>query len=154
MRWYCLDDQSFSCPNWEYSRLSSNVLLLCFPNTTIPVPLKILRLRFLINAIWPKRCPDTGQKRINVASSQGHTLPKRDYMHFISEVIILNNHRHQHKKTATTNNKINSKIKQQHKTFVDWCYCLMEVLFQKLFGCCLQVYLAWTTILLPNRQGE
>ena len=31
-------------------------------------------------------------------SSQWHTLPKRDYMHSISEVIILNNDQHQHKK--------------------------------------------------------
>ena len=76
------------------------------------------------------------------------------YMHSISEVIILNNDQHQHKKTATTNNRINSKIKQQHTTFVDWCYCLREVLIQKMFVSCLQVCLAWTTILLPNRPGE
>ena len=54
-------------------------------------------------------------------------------MHSISEVIILNNDKHQDKKTATTNNRIKSKIKQQHTTFVDWCYCLREVLFQKVF---------------------
>ena len=48
----------------------------------------------------------------------------------------------QHKKTTTTNNRINSKIKQQHTTFVNWCYCLREVLFQKMFVCCLQVCLA------------
>ena len=53
-------------------------------------------------------------------------------MHSILEVIILNNDQHQHKKTATTNNRIDSKIKQQHTTFVDWCYCLREVLFQKV----------------------
>ena len=28
---------------------------------------------------------------------------------------------------------INSKIKEQHKTFVDRCYCHREVLFQKMF---------------------
>ena len=84
-------------------------------------------------------------------SSQRHTLPKSDDMHPISEVIILNNDQHQHKKTATTNNRIKSKIKQQHTTFIDWCYCFRDVLFQKMFVCCLQVCLAWTTILLPNR---
>ena len=67
------------------------------------------------------------------ASSQQHTLPKRDNMHSISEVLIPNNDQHQLKKTATTNNRINSKIKQQHTTYVDWCYCLREVLFQKMF---------------------
>ena len=51
-------------------------------------------------------------------------LPKPDYMRSISEVIILNNDQHEHKKTATTNYRIKSKIKQQHTTFVDWCYCL------------------------------
>ena len=58
------------------------------------------------------------------------------------------------KKTISTNNRINAKIKQQHTHFVDWCYCLREVLCKKMFVCCLQVCLAWTTILLPNRQGE
>ena len=43
-----------------------------------------------------------------------HALLHRHYIHSISEVIILNNDPHQHKKTATTNNRINSKIKQQH----------------------------------------
>ena len=79
------------------------------------------------------------------SSSQRLTLPKQENMHPISKVIILNNDQHQHKKIAkiaTTNNRINSKIKQQHTTFVDWCYCLREVLFQKMFGCCLQVCLA------------
>ena len=76
-------------------------------------------------------------------------------MHSISEVIILNNDQHQHKKkTATTNNRINSKIKQQHTAFVDWCYCLRQVLFQKMFVSCLQVYLARKTDYLPNKQGE
>ena len=88
------------------------------------------------------------------ASSQQHTLPKRDNMHSISEVLIPNNDQHQLNKTATTNNRINSKIKQQHTTFVNWCYCLRKVLFQKMFVRCSQVYLAWTTIPLPNRQGE
>ena len=53
-------------------------------------------------------------------------------MHPISEVIILNNDQHQHKKTATTNNRINSKIKQQHKTLVDWCYCDIDILSEKM----------------------
>ena len=57
-------------------------------------------------------------------------------------------------KTATTNNMINLKIKQQHKTVVDRCYCLREVLFQKMFAGSLQVCFAWTTIFLQNRQGE
>ena len=35
-------------------------------------------------------------------------------------------------------------IKQQRATFVDWCYCLREVLFQCV--CCLQVCLVWKTI--------
>ena len=64
------------------------------------------------------------------ASSQRHTLPKQENMHSISEVIILNNDKHQHKKITWTNNRINRKIKQQHTTVVDWCYCLREVLFQ------------------------
>ena len=41
-------------------------------------------------------------------SPQRHTLPKRDYTHSISEVIIiLNNDQHQHQKTISTNNRIN-----------------------------------------------
>ena len=33
----------------------------------------------------------------------------------ISEVIILNNDQHKHQKTVSSNNRINSKIEQQHK---------------------------------------
>ena len=35
---------------------------------------------------------------INNSSSQRHTLARWDYMHSISDVIILNNDQHQHKK--------------------------------------------------------
>ena len=66
-------------------------------------------------------------------SSQWHALPNREYMHFNSELIILNNDQHQHQKIISTNNRIKSKIKQQHTTSVNWCYCLIEVLFQKVY---------------------
>ena len=33
-----------------------------------------------------------------MASPQWHTLPKRDYVHPVSEVVILNNDQHRHKK--------------------------------------------------------
>ena len=56
-------------------------------------------------------------------------------MHSISEKIILNNDQHQHKRTATTNNRINSKIKQQHTTFVAWCYYLRSFVSEN--GCLL-----------------
>ena len=58
------------------------------------------------------------------ASSQRHTLPIWDCMHSISEVIILNNDQHQHQKIISTNNKINCRIKRQHTTVANWCYCL------------------------------
>ena len=50
----------------------------------------------------------------------------------------MNIEQHQHQKTISTNNRINSKIKQQHKTFVDWRYYFREVLFQKV--CLFVVY--------------
>ena len=48
-------------------------------------------------------------------SLQQHTLPNRDYVLSISEVVILNNDQHQHQKIMSTNNRINWKIKQQHR---------------------------------------
>ena len=65
--------------------------------------------------------------------SSSHTLPNWDQIYSISEVIILNNDQHQHQKTISTYNRISSKIKQQHTTFVDWCYGLREVLFDKVW---------------------
>ena len=62
-----------------------------------------------------------------------HTMPNLDQIYAISEVIILNNVQHKHQKAIATNNMIASKIKQQHTTFVSWCYCLREVLFQKVY---------------------
>ena len=67
-----------------------------------------------------------------MSSSQQHTLPKWDYTYSISEAVILNNDQHRHQKIISTNNRINLKIKQQHTTFVNWCFCLREVLFQKV----------------------
>ena len=63
-------------------------------------------------------------------SSQRHTLQNRYYMYSISEVLILNNDLQQHQKIILTNNRTNQKIKQQHTTFVNWCYCLREALSQ------------------------
>ena len=72
-----------------------------------------------------------------------HTLPNLDQIYAISEVIILNNDQHQHQKIIATNNRINSKIKRHHTTFVNWCYCLTEVSHQKLclFVACKSVLL-------------
>ena len=42
------------------------------------------------------------------------------------------------KKTISTNSRINSKNKQHDTTFVDWYYCLREVLFEKV--CLFVVY--------------
>ena len=44
---------------------------------------------------------------LSVPSSQRHTLPNRDYIYSISEVIILNNDQHQQQKITSTNNRIN-----------------------------------------------
>ena len=41
--------------------------------------------------------------------------------------LLLNND--QHKKTISTNNRINSKINQHLTPFVDWCYCGRESVF-------------------------
>ena len=62
------------------------------------------------SAVWP--------------SSQRHTLLNREYVHSNSEVIILNNDQHQLQKIISTNNQINWRIKRQHTTIVNWCYCL------------------------------
>ena len=67
-----------------------------------------------------------------------HTLPNLDQMYIISEVIILNNDQNNIKKTTSTNKRINSKINQHLTPFVDWCYCLREVLFYKV--CLFVVY--------------
>ena len=70
-----------------------------------------------------------------------------------TKAIILNNDQHQHQKIISTNNSINSKIKQQHTTLVNWCFCLREVLFQCVV-CCVQVCLAWKTISCQTCKGN
>ena len=45
-----------------------------------------------------------------------HTLPNLDQIYVISKVLILNNDQHQN--TISTNNKMNSKINQQHTPFL------------------------------------
>ena len=75
-------------------------------------------------------------------------------MHSISEVIILNNDRHQHKKKTSTNNRINSKINQHFTPFFDWGCCGREVLFEKVFVYCFQVYLAWKIISCQTDKGN
>ena len=61
---------------------------------------------------------------------------------------------------------INTNIKKQqqqttglipilkHTTYVNWCYCLREVLFQKVFVCCLQACPAWKTISYQRDKGN
>ena len=70
-----------------------------------------------------------------------------------NETIYFRSNNSKQWSTPTTTGLI-ERLKKQHTTFVNWCYCLREVLFQKMFVCCLQVCLAWTTILLPNSQGD
>ena len=77
------------------------------------------------------------RKKTVTPSSQGMPCKTLIQIYSISEVIILSNDQHQHQETISTNNRINSTIKQ-HTTFVDWCCCLREVLFQKV--CLLVVY--------------
>ena len=58
----------------------------------------------------------------------------RDYIHSISEAIILNSDQ----KTISTNSSIDSKINQPLTPFVDWRYCGGEGLFEKV--CLFVVY--------------
>ena len=112
------------------------------------------RFKWIISLIWDIRCqyttirlPSLLPTALNFkqaifhtvrASSQRHTLPNQDYIHTISEAIILNSDQHQHQKNISINNWINWKIKQQHTTFVNCCYCLREAMFQLM--CLFVVY--------------
>ena len=59
-------------------------------------------------------------------------------------------------KIISTNNRINWKIKQQHKTFVKECSILCQRSFvsEIVFVCCLQVCLAWKTIFCQTDKGN
>ena len=46
-------------------------------------------------------------------------LAEWDYIYSVSEVIILNNDKHQDKKTMSTKNRINSKINKYLTPFAD-----------------------------------
>ena len=70
-----------------------------------------------------------------------HALPHWDYIHSISEVIILDNDQHQHQKTISANIRFNSKINQNLIPFVGWCCFGREFLFEKVCVWCLQVRL-------------
>ena len=86
-----------------------------------------------------------------------HTLPYLDQIHSISEVIILNNDQHQHQKTISTNNRINSKINQHLTPF---CRLALLTLWQRsfawesMFVCCWKACLAWKTISCQTEKGN
>ena len=50
-----------------------------------------------------------------------------DQIDTISEVLILNNVRHQHQQTTGV---IQRFYNQHHTSFVDLCYCVTDVLFE------------------------
>ena len=84
-----------------------------------------------------------------------HALPNQDWIYSISEVTILNDDQHQHQKTVSTNNRINSKIKQQHVyNFGLSVLCLREVLFQYVCLFVVYMFVLHGKQFLPNRQGE
>ena len=51
---------------------------------------------------------------------------------------MLNIDQHQNQKTISTNKSVISKINQQHKPLVDWCYCGRTFLCWKV--CCFVVH--------------
>ena len=61
---------------------------------------------------------------------------------------ILNNDQHQHQKTKSTHNRINSKIKQQHTTFRQQRSFDSESVFV------VYKFVSHGKQFLPNRQGE
>ena len=84
-------------------------------------------------------------------------LAQLDYLHSISEVIILNNDQHQLKKKSNSKGLIpilSNNIQFCRLVLLSEGSFVSEVLFQKMLVCSLQVCLAWTRIILPNRQGE
>ena len=89
--------------------------------------------------------------------SPSHDMPCKNFytQDAISWVLILNNDQLEHQKILSANNRINSRINQQHTPFLPFGF-LAEDKF--CLGCC--ICLMFTSLscmesnFLPNRKGE
>ena len=61
-----------------------------------------------------------------------HPWPNWDQIYVISEVITVNDNQHQHQKTISTNNRINSTI-NQHPLSIGATVHGREVLLEKVY---------------------